>query len=107
MGLYHVGDFLSDDETLLAKIAADCKSLNQNMVDLYQKDHHGSMFLDIAELYLQTALAEFNANKLAAKNLLSKTDNPRGAAILDSLENHHAARFNAWVTYEKKDSANC
>jgi curved DNA-binding protein CbpA len=103
--LYHAGDFLSDTDTLLAKLEADCKALNDNMIALYKYNHFSGLFLDIAELYLETAQAEFKENKLAAKDLLAKTGNHRGGSILDSLEGHHATRFAMWKNNAKPEDA--
>lgn len=104
--LYHAGDFLSDESTLLAKLEADCKALNQNMIDLYKYNHFSGLFLDIAELYLETAQVEFNENKLAAKALLANSGNHRGASVLDTLEGVHATRYAMWKKNAKtEDSA--
>lgn len=103
--LYHAGDFLSDSDTLLAKLEADCKALNDNMIALYKYNHFSGLFVDIAELYLETAQAEFKENKLAAKDLLAKTGNHRGGSILDSLEGHHATRFAMWQKNAKPEDA--
>jgi len=94
--LYYAGDFISDDESQLAKIAADAKGLNQNLIDLYQYGKFGDMFLDPVQLYLQTALDELNDNKHAAKEL-----NARGAAVLNSLLEHHQSRYNLWLSNAK------
>lgn len=102
--LYHVGDFISDSESLLKKIAADCKSLNNNMNALYTYDRFSSTFLDVAELYLLTAQAELKCNKIKAQEILSANDNASRGSILNSLEGFHASRFDKWLNFEKKDS---
>merc|ERR1711977_388484 len=101
--LYHAGDFLSDESTLLAKLEADCKALNQNMIDLYKYNHFSGLFLDIAELYLETAQVEFNENKLSAKALLANSGNHRGASVLDTLEGVHATRYAMWKKNAKTE----
>jgi len=101
---YYCVDFLYDDEAQLAKIVADCTSLNSDMNNLYTYGHFNSMFLDIAELYLLVAQAEF----AEAKNIAT-TLNPRGAKSLDSLLNHHMARFSMWKdgnSIKKEEQAN-
>merc|ERR1711939_564036 len=88
---YYCVDFLYDDEAALAKIVADCTALNSDMCSLYTYGHFNGMFLDIAELYLKVAQAEFADAKNQATAL-----NPRGAKSLDSLLNHHMSRFAIW-----------
>merc|ERR1719502_2537506 len=56
---YYLVDMLYDDEAQLAKIASDCKQLSDDMTNLYTYGPFSGMFLDIAELYLVVAQAEF------------------------------------------------
>jgi len=91
MTAYHLVDMLYDDEAQLAKIASDCKSLSDDMANLYTYGHFSSLFLDIAELYLLVGQQEFADAKTACTSL-----NPRGAKSLDSLLNHHIERFDVW-----------
>jgi len=88
---FYLVDMLYDDEAQLAKIASDCKQLSDDMTNLYTYGHFSGMFLDIAELYILVAQAEFGDAKNTCTSL-----NPRGAKSLDSLLNHHVERFDVW-----------
>jgi len=94
--LYHVGDFISDDDAKLAKIASDAKTLNQNLKDLYHYGRFGDLFLDPCELYISTALAELVDNRAMAKEL-----NARGSSVLNSLLEKHQGRYELWLAREK------
>jgi len=88
---YYLVDMLYDEEAQLAKIVSDCKALSEDMKHLYTCGHLNGIFLDIAQLYLVIALAEFAELKVLATKL-----NPRGAKALDSLLNKHQERYSIW-----------
>jgi len=89
--VYMFADMFYDNEARLAKIAADAKSLNADMIKLYTYGHL-SLGLDIAELYISAAKDEFkDLYKLAC------VANARGATPLNSLAGKHAERFNLWL----------
>lgn len=99
---YNFGHHFQDEDAQLAGVISTCKALNANLVSLYTYDHLNSLFLDIAELYINVATDEFNDAKAHAKEL-----NPRRAAILDSLAQAHSQRTAHWMESVAKDDSKC
>jgi curved DNA-binding protein CbpA len=89
--VYYLLESFYDEEQLLAKVVSDCKSLSNDMTKLYEGAHFSSMFLDIGELYLVVAQAEFAEAKDTCQKLY-----PKGAGSLNALLNNHVKRFNMW-----------
>jgi len=97
---FHVVDMMYDEEDLLKKIASECKGLSSEMTALYGYPHFSGIFIDLAEIYLQQAQAEFTDLKNTASAI-----NPIGGKKLDSLLNHHMSRTSVWKSGNAVKSA--
>lgn len=96
---YNFADVLYDEEAMLGKLSGEVKQLSDEMTALYTYGPFNSMFLDCAELYISTAQAEL----YDIKNVVSGL-NPQGCRKVDSLLNHHAARFSLWKQANKVEA---
>jgi len=88
--LDNVGDYIYDDAAQLESSIADCKALSEDMKALYKCAPLSSLFLDLAELYLVVAQAEYLDAKARAASA------PRTVSSLNSLLTQHQARFYTW-----------
>merc|ERR1711959_115011 len=96
------GHHFQDEDAQLAGVISTCKALNADLISLYTYDHLNSLFLDLAELYINVATAEFTEAKAHAKDL-----NPRRAGALDSLAQSHSQRTALWLDSVAKDDSKC
>ena len=91
---YNCIDMLYEGDALIEKIAGESTQISNEMIALYGYPRFGSMFLDVAELYLSVAQAELTD----LKNQVSQL-NPAGGKKLDSVLNQHSSRFALWMQY--------